>query len=84
MFTRAVVIVIMALACATSVLANSPKLTPQNREVFCGKDGHETSAAYAEAVNTEVSWRMAAGARTPKEAIGQMQREYCAAAGGTK
>lgn len=84
MFTRAIFIVIMVLGGGASVFASNPKLSQQNRHVFCGREGHETSAAYGEAVNRELTWRIAAGARTPKEALAQMREEYCLATGSTK
>ncbi len=61
------------------------KLTPADQAVFCGVDGHEAGPKYGQTVNAEVTWRMAAGARTPAQALGLMRAEYCLAkAGETK
>lgn len=76
-----ILMIIVAPAGASNGIA---KLGAQDRAVFCGRDGHETSAPYASAVNREVTWRIAAGARTPKEALVQMRQEYCPATGSTK
>lgn len=55
------------------------KLTASDQAVFCGIDGHEAGPKYGQTVNAEVTWRIAAGARTPAEALGQMRTEYCLA-----
>ncbi|MBI5792596.1 MAG: hypothetical protein HZA63_14090 [Rhodocyclales bacterium] len=55
---------------------NKSKLTLPDRHIFCGR-AEEASRAYGIAVNAEITWRMAAGARTPAEALSAMRTEYC-------
>lgn len=55
------------------------KLSKDEQDVFCGVEGHEPGPKYGQTVNAEVTWRIAAGARTPAEALGQMRTEYCLA-----
>lgn len=77
----------LAIACVNSTATTGPigvKLSADDKAVFCGVDGHEVGPSYGRTVNAEVTWRMAAGARTPAEALAKMRQEYCLAPGGAK
>lgn len=81
---RAVLVVLGVCLGSAHAADATRRLSAYDRATFCGRDGHEASAAYGEAVNRELTWRIAAGARTPKQALAQMREEYCLATGSTK
>lgn len=84
MVIRAVLLVIGVGFSSAQATEVSPKFSTNDRAVFCGHEGHETSAQYASTVNREVTRRITAGARTPNEALAQMRLEYCLPGGGAK
>jgi len=83
MFFRSVLVLLTAW-CVPALAGETPKLSATDRATFCGLDGHEASASYALAVSTEVTWRIASGARSAKEALAKMRQAYCVTNGGPK
>lgn len=71
------ILVMTTTASAQASGASRPKLDQAHRIVFCGEPDREISLGYGEAVNAEIKWRLAPGARDAADALRQMRVAYC-------